>query len=366
MRILMLNYEFPPLGGGASPVSFEIAKGYANLGHKVDVVTMRYKNLPPFEHKEGINIYRVKCWRRKKEICHPWEQLTYVISARSFLKKYLKGNFYDICHCHFIIPTGIVALWLKKKFNTSYIITAHGSDVPGHNPDRFRFLHKFTKPILKKICRSAKLITLPSEYLKDLVKKEIGNYEIRVVLNGSRDFYQNGIEKENIIISAGRLLEGKGFQFLIKAFNELNKNNWKLYVIGDGPYKSKLIELAQGNANTVFTGWLDNTGDEYRLLLNKAKIFSLLSSRESQGVVFLEAMSAKCAILSSNITACRETVTEDIGFLVNGKNIEEIKEKLNEMMMGEDRLKEFMNNARKRYEEKYTYPEIVSQYINLL
>jgi GalNAc-alpha-(1->4)-GalNAc-alpha-(1->3)-diNAcBac-PP-undecaprenol alpha-1,4-N-acetyl-D-galactosaminyltransferase len=198
------------------------------------------------------------------------------------------------------------------------------------------------------------------------VKKEIGNYEIRVVLNGSRDFYQNGIEKENIIISAGRLLEGKGFQFLIKAFNELNKNNWKLYVIGDGPYKSKLIELAQGNANTVFTGWLDNTGDEYRLLLNKAKIFSLLSSRESQGVVFLEAMSAKCAILSSNITACRETVTEDIGFLVNGKNIEEIKEKLNEMMMGEDRLKEFMNNARKRYEEKYTYPEIVSQYINLL
>jgi len=26
MKILMLNYEFPPLGGGASPVSYEIAK----------------------------------------------------------------------------------------------------------------------------------------------------------------------------------------------------------------------------------------------------------------------------------------------------------------------------------------------------
>jgi len=38
LRILMLNYEFPPLGGGASPVSYEIAKGYVKLGHKVDVV----------------------------------------------------------------------------------------------------------------------------------------------------------------------------------------------------------------------------------------------------------------------------------------------------------------------------------------
>lgn len=36
----MLNYEFPPLGGGASPVSYEIAKGYTKLGHDVDVVTM--------------------------------------------------------------------------------------------------------------------------------------------------------------------------------------------------------------------------------------------------------------------------------------------------------------------------------------
>ena len=116
LRILMLNYEFPPLGGGASPVSYEIAKGYAKLGHKVDVVTMSYKDLPEKETKDKINIYRVKCLRSKKEICHPWEQLTYIISAKKFLKKHLKNNNYDINHTHFIIPTGVIALWLKKKF----------------------------------------------------------------------------------------------------------------------------------------------------------------------------------------------------------------------------------------------------------
>jgi len=34
LKILMLNYEFPPLGGGASPVSYEIAKGYVELGNE--------------------------------------------------------------------------------------------------------------------------------------------------------------------------------------------------------------------------------------------------------------------------------------------------------------------------------------------
>jgi len=58
MKILMLNYEFPPLGGGASPVSYEIAKGYAKLGHKVTVVTMGYKDLPKEEVVDVITSLR--------------------------------------------------------------------------------------------------------------------------------------------------------------------------------------------------------------------------------------------------------------------------------------------------------------------
>lgn len=44
----MLNYEFPPLGGGASPVSYDISKGLVSLGHSVDVVTMGFGDLPFF------------------------------------------------------------------------------------------------------------------------------------------------------------------------------------------------------------------------------------------------------------------------------------------------------------------------------
>ena len=104
-RILVLNYEFPPLGGGASSLSHGICKGYVKLGHHVDVVTMNYKGLPYYEVMDGINVYRIKCLRSKKEICHPWEQLSFIINAKKFLKKFLKNKKYDINHTHFIIPT---------------------------------------------------------------------------------------------------------------------------------------------------------------------------------------------------------------------------------------------------------------------
>ena len=48
----MLNYEFPPLGGGASPVSYEIAKGYVKLGNDVGVVTMSFNGLKEFKKKK--------------------------------------------------------------------------------------------------------------------------------------------------------------------------------------------------------------------------------------------------------------------------------------------------------------------------
>ena len=51
LKILILNHEFPPVGGGAAPVTFELCKQLALMEHKVDVVTMHYGELPRFAGK---------------------------------------------------------------------------------------------------------------------------------------------------------------------------------------------------------------------------------------------------------------------------------------------------------------------------
>jgi glycosyltransferase involved in cell wall biosynthesis len=183
-NILTLNYEFPPLGGGAASVSYEIAKRYVEKGFKVDVVTMDYKGLPDYEVIEGINIFRVKCLRRRVETCETFEMLSYVLSATAFLFKRLKKTRYDFCHCHFLIPTGVVALFLKYRYNLPFLVTIHGSDIPGYNPDRFKNEHYFTAPLLKLIAKNANNICSPSFYLKKLAEDKLGNLNITHIPNG--------------------------------------------------------------------------------------------------------------------------------------------------------------------------------------
>src|SRR5208337_1591359 len=209
MKILFLNYEFPPLGGGGSQVSLEIAKGYVNNGHEVDVVTMSYDGLPEFEVVEGVKVYRVKSLRTKKEICHPWEQLTYLISARRFLTYHLRRTKYDINHTHFIIPTGAVSLWLKKKFNIPYILTAHGSDVLGYNK-RFAPLYPFLKRPWKKIVNNADCVTAPSDFLIQKIREIAGPGTYKTVPNGLDPTRFSPMKKNKKILVVARLFRNKG------------------------------------------------------------------------------------------------------------------------------------------------------------
>ena len=69
MKILMLSYEFPPIGGGGSHVVQGLVRELIRLGHTVDVVTMGFDDLPREEVIEGANIYRAPCIRLKKDYC---------------------------------------------------------------------------------------------------------------------------------------------------------------------------------------------------------------------------------------------------------------------------------------------------------
>jgi len=305
-RVLVLNYEFPPLGGGASPVSYEISKGYARLGHEVDVVTMGFKGLPEFEKKEGINIYRVKCWRSKKEICQPWEQLTYIISAKKFLKKHLRKNKYHICHCHFIIPTGVIALWVKKNYGIKYIITTHGSDVLGYNNSRgFKYIYPFISGSWKRIVKEAKCVVSPSEFLLNKIKllTEEGNF--CVIPNGIDPGKFKPMKKEKRILLVARLFENKGIQDFLDAAKGLNlkKKGWLVDIVGDGPYREFLEKKARENkldGVVKFHGWVNNTSKGLKELYGKASIFVSASYFESFGLTVLEAIQAGCYVLVSD------------------------------------------------------------------
>ena len=368
MRILVLNYEFYPIGGGASSVTYEIARKYVHFGNQVDVLTMHYKGLPSSEVVDGIRVYRVKCIRNRQEICHTHEMASFILSSMLFLRKFLRNKKYDICHCHFLIPTGILALWIKKKMGLEYIITLHGSDVPGYNPDRFKVQHKFTKPLLKKICKNAKKICSPSLFLSSLMKENIATYDIQHIPNGINlnSFKLNlNRPKENIILSTGKLLRRKGFHTLIKAVYDIELP-FEVHIAGDGPFRKKLEKMAQGSrTRIVFHGWLNKNSRKLYDLYERASIYVLASARENASIALLEAMAAKTVVISTAISGCPETIG-DAGFLINYEDEKKLREILIRISKEPELIHVYSERAYKRLLDKFLWDKIIFKYIKVL
>ncbi len=370
VRILLLNYEFPPVGGGAAPVSYEIAKRLVETGdYEVDVVTMGFGDLPAYEELQtGFRVHRVKCLRKRKEICQPWEQATYLITAYFKAWQLLRKNKYDICHCHFIIPTGALAWVLKKQFGLEYIISVHGSDVPGYNPDRFTLLHKFTRPFLRVICRNAQKVVALSAYLKELIQENIERFDdnhLIVIPNGIDPSKFVPLTKEKIILSTGRLLPRKGFQYLIQAVSDEDMG-YEVHICGDGPMMGELKSLAQkSHTKIVFHGWVNNESDEYKNLLGRAAIYCLVSSRENSSIALLEAMSAGCVVVTSNISGCPETIG-DSGVAIHPENSDLLRATLKELIGDPSLLDVYATRARQRTVVMFDWNKIVEKYVQIL
>jgi glycosyltransferase involved in cell wall biosynthesis len=368
MKILVLNYEYPPLGGGAGPVAKLLSEGYVAQKHEVDYITMHFKGFKRNETINGVNIHRIKCVRRKKEICTTIEMISFVFMAIPYVLKLTRKTKYDVVHSHFAIPSSVIALFLKWFRNLDFIISIHGSDIPGYNPDRFTFEHRFTRPLLKLIFKNAKNVVALSAYLKSLIITNVSDeIEIDIIPNGiDTHAIVSYPEKEKRILLAGRVLKRKGFQYVLKAIKELELNDWQIDISGDGPYLKALKKEAEGiKIPVVFHGWLDHSCEKFKNLYLKSKIFCLPSTRENASFALLEAMLTKNAIITSHDTGCKETVA-DSGILVDPLSKEQIKSALKSLIEDDDKIKDYGEKAYKRVLDLFDWNMIINQYLILL
>src|SRR5699024_12851263 len=96
-----------------------------------------------------------------------------------------------------------------------------------------------------------------------------------------------------------RLIELKDQKTLIKAFANLNRKDTKLVIIGEGPKKLELQQLAKSLniLNQVhFLGWVDNPFP----ILRRSDVFVLTSKFEGFGNVLVEAMICETPVISSD------------------------------------------------------------------
>ena len=365
MRILVLNYEYPPLGGGAAPVCEQLCHLFARRGHEVDVVTMHHKGLPRREERDGVRLERVPALRKHAATCETHEMLSYVISAWPRVAWRLLRGRYDVIHLHFIIPTGLLAWLATRTARVPYAITAHGSDIPGYNPDRFQSEHKMTTPLLKMILRNAALITTPSKYLRGLLLEACGPFEVAHIPNGIEVDRFSAQPKQKRILMTGRLLPRKGFQHVLTALEGIAEG-WEIHIAGDGPLRDEMEAQAKRlNLPVTFHGWIANDSELLRELYETSAIFCLPSERENASISLLEAMLAGMAVVTSNVSGCPETVG-DTGIVVPPTDPAALREALTPLLTDPALCAEYGAKARQRVLDTFDWEVIGEQYLDEL
>jgi glycosyltransferase involved in cell wall biosynthesis len=363
LRILMLNLEYPPLGGGAGPVTRGLARALVAGGHSVDVVTMRYRGLPAEADDDGVRLFRVPGIRRRLELSHLHELATYVWGGLRKSRALARAAAYDLCHCHFIVPTGIIPYTLRTMPGfPPYVITSHGSDVPGYNPDRFTLVHRLTPPLLRRVLRSAAGLIVPSAALERLIQDRFGQD------TPPRTLIANGIEldrftarpKEPRVLVATRLFERKGVQHVIEALATLPGHGHTLEVAGDGPQHAELERQARDRGVPAhFHGWLSRkTLDP---LFERSRIFVLATASDNFPVSLLEAMAARCAVITTRAGGCPEVVG-DTGLVVEPGDVQGLREALNRLMRDSAYAESLGERAARRVRDQFGWAAIASRH----
>lgn len=371
MRILTLSYEFPPIGGGGAGVVKGLSRELVQMGHAVDVVTMNFRGLPRQELVDGVTVYRVDCQRRSESKCTAREALRYVINARPVVRELLARNHYDLVHTHFIFPDGIVAMREVAPKGIPYIITAHGSDVPGYNPKSFfKLVHPVLKVVWRRVTRSAAEIVSPSETLAEMIEAVGPGTRVSVIPNGIDPDKYRPAEKKHQILIATRLVERKGVQYLMKAIAG-SQVSWPTVVVGSGEYQAELLELNAQLGNVAnFVGWMSNESQEFRDLLEQSAIYALPSDVENFPVSLLEAMAAGCAIVTTRGHGCQEVVGESAELVTPGSEdadrcVMEIRAALERLTGDPAYCAELGARARRRLDENFTWTAVARRYLEV-
>jgi len=319
MKILVLCYEYPPVGGGGGRVAAQVAAGLVRRGHEVKVQTSGLSHLPVREQRDGVEILRTPCFRRREDTCTVPEMALYL--AASFLPAWrLAGNWKpDVIHAHFAVPTGALAFPVSRLTGIPYVLTAHLGDVPGGVPEQTARLFSLVNPLARILWKSAAGVTAVSSFVSGLARAAYG-LEPVIIRNGIEPRAAGITPRANStprILLAGRLSVQKNPLLALQALALLKDLDWSLSIIGEGPLGAALrVEAGKLGLEkrVTFHGWL--AGERVAAIMAQSDILIMTSLHEGLPMVGVEALQHGLAIVGSAIGGLQDVVDEgENGFL---------------------------------------------------
>jgi L-malate glycosyltransferase len=369
MRILLLTYELPPVGGGGGRVAQDIAERLAKRGHEIIIITSHLKGLSKEEILDGgIRLIRVSCLRQEAFRAGFITMGAYIFSGFWAGLRLTSKWRPDVIHVHFAVPTGVLAWALSRLRKIPYLLTAHLGDVPEGAPEKtgswFRWIFPFTRPIW----RDAAKVVAVSEFTRQLALKHYP-VDIEVIHNGvdlkELDPGKLEVQSPPRIIFAGRLMKQKNPLQIIKTLAKLQDIPWECVLLGDGPLREEIEEEISRHKlqdRIMLPGWV--TPAEVIEWFRKSNILFMPSLSEGLPVVGVQALAMGLAMVVSNIGGFVDLVDEGKnGFLIDDND--EYEKVLRKFLNDSEKILSYKKASRKKAEE-FSLLKIIGAYEDAL
>jgi len=366
MNVLVITREIPPVGGGAGHVAIHLSRELVAQGHRIVIVTMHFGNLPAVEHRDGITIHRVGCGRRNQDSSYVTEMLSFLVKGSRLARCLVHEHGCDIVHAHSIVPDGRIGLAAVQETDIPVVATAHGSDVPGYNTDKFHLVHRLVRPWWRRTLCSMDAVIAPSQHLAGLIRAAHQDQEVKIIPNGIRVDQFSSRPKNDSFLIVSRLVRRKNYHLFLQALRHVDLPV-TVHIVGEGPMLPELRQLAGGLRRHLvnFHGWLDNGSETWRKLYETCRYFIQPSENENFPINLLEAQLAGLIVLASDIPGNRE-VLGDCAVYFKELNPESISKTIRSVLAtGTARLDTLALAAQRRVQELFAWPKIAGRYLSV-
>ena len=395
-RVLIMTSVFPRFPSDATPPFIRnLSLALSQSGWDVCVLAPHGPGAQFSEADNGINVVRFPYMfpLSAQRLCYeggmlinlrerPWTNLLlpfFFIAQLWALWRLARRFNPDVLHSHSLLPQGFTTRIIASLLKLPHVTTCHGNDVFGLKTTGLMGLMK------RHVLRRVDAITVNSSATRDAVRSEGGPAE-RIELIPSVP-NEAPIDPEKVaalrqewgistpvILFVGRLIAEKGVGELLTAMSLLHREqpDLRLVLLGDGAERERLTAHARdlGLLEVVeFAGWVPgNDVTSYMAAADIVVVPSRLSGTgwvEAQGLVAVEAMSVGTPVVASAFGGLVDMIEDGVtGYHCAPGDSDSLAAALLRALGDPDRAT-VVQNARHRYEQKFSKESVVAATVRL-
>ncbi|WP_400163754.1 N-acetyl-alpha-D-glucosaminyl L-malate synthase BshA [Brevibacillus sp. TJ4] len=358
---------YPSLGG-SGVVATELGKLLAERGHQVHFITSGipfrlgsyYPNI--FFHEVEVNHYDV------------FKYPPYDLSLANRMAQVAKNEKLDLLHVHYAVPHALCAYLAKQMVGEQLkiVTTLHGTDITvlGYDSnlsDMIRFgieQSDLVTAVSNDLIRQTKeLLHVDKEIVPVYNFVDKRRYYPKEVGHLKKGFAPNG---EKIIMHISNFRPVKRVPDVIEVFDRVRAEMpAKLLLIGEGPEMGLVRNMVKERSldqDVCFLGKQEDVAE----VISMADLMLLPSSKESFGLVALEAMGCGVPVVATEAGGLPEVVTDGVcGFLLPIGDVEGMAAATIRLLQDEAMYQQFSQNSIERSNTTFCHERIATQYEDL-